>query len=721
MASAPLASTSQLSSVDPAPPTILSLAHGLSASINATFHPVSSSGKSFSSSSTRLLHPFGPLDPQQVATTRQQASTTLTHLRQAINEFASLLPPPPTSTFDTTTTSQSSVPSPIAPSPPTKPHPQLDKYLTVLKEASMHQGALSNWLSTELATSKRVLQLFTADDSIPVMIPKVESGLERTVQTLQGIAKGLGLVSFREGNQEERDKTMMMTTTTTTTATETETLSLGGKVMVVDFVISTRQGQVDKVNVSYVMDAGQVDRTDVAASLQKCLHLLGGAGTGAGEGEEEEGGEALRLGLQACRRILRELTRLDTMTEQSGVDAFMALERIEQACKLVLSQGEGESETTTTKFIDPTLQGILLPRIRDHLPRIIYHATPLVQMTDRWTQALENNFQQDLTELLSMQGVGTLSIHLEKPEKPTLIPSAYVDRVEEQTQGGSTTTMFDAPAVRRVRYLEVDRNTAPWFVARFESGVGISKEVGRRIGEVLGEANGAVSIGTEAVLTTGTPVRAGRSTLTELLLSKRPLERVDALDLSARYKVSFDDLPMAQEYALDRSSRVPGYLLTNIRFQAPEQLFKVLKIIRAQARINALVQSVFHPRYLVTKPDTINGELDKVNLSKRRKIEVTTPRSLEDILGSIRSTLPIFVQIRGDSSITLSFPSPSGPAELAKPLALHISSSSSEEEDEQGYQLRFEGVELDVSKAKEVLDLTGDLRLLMRWVVKTLG
>ncbi|SCZ88494.1 BZ3500_MvSof-1268-A1-R1_Chr10-2g02978 [Microbotryum saponariae] len=713
MTSAPLASTSQLSHVvDSAPPTILSLAHSLSTSINATFDRVSSSS-STPSSSTRFLHPYGPLDPQQLNRTRQHVSTTLTQLRQAIQSFNSLLPPPPTPTSDHSTSNQATV-APTAASN-MKPHAQLDKYLTVLKEASTHQGALHHWLSTELDIAKRVVDAHTNEESVPVAIPNELGliGLERTVQVLQGIAKGFGLVSFREGGQEEGEKSAM-----TMPRAETETLSLGGKVMVVDFIISTKRGNVDKVNVSYVMDAGQVDLTEVAGSLQKCVSLLGDEEARA---HEEGGAEALQGGLRGCRRILRELTSLDTMTEQSGVDAFLAVERIEMACRLVLSPGQAEGQPcseTTPKPVDPTRRGLLLPRTRDHLPRILYHATPLVQMTNTWTQASTSNFEQDLSDLLSLDGISTLSIHLEKPNKSTLIPSSYVDLVEEETQGDSTTTMFDPPAAKKVRYRVLDKGTAPWFVAKFDGGVGITKEVGRRLREVLGEVGVGVGSGNgKGMERKG---REGVCMLDAVLLSQRPMERVDAVYPTARYKVSFDDLPMVQEYALDSSTRVPGYLLTSLRFQEPEHLFKALKIIQAQARINALVRSVFHPRYLVPRSGMKNGVLDGGLPTKRRKLEVEVPISLEDVLESPRSTLPIFVQIQNDSSISLSFPHPSGPAELAKPTALHISSTSSEE-GEEGYHLRFEGLEVDVSKAKEVLDLTGDLGLLMRWAMKTLG
>ncbi|KDE06852.1 hypothetical protein MVLG_02888 [Microbotryum lychnidis-dioicae p1A1 Lamole] len=714
MVSTPLASASHLlHGVDSAPPTILSLAHSLSTSISATFDRVcsstSSSSSSMPSSSTRFLHPYGPLDPQQLSSTRQHVSTTLMQLRQAIESFNSLLPPPPTPTSDHSTSNQATAVAPNA-SNTVKPHAQLDKYLSVLKEASTHQGALNHWLSTELEIAKRIVDAHTNEDSVPVAIPNElgSIGLERTVQVLQGIAKGLGLVSFREGGQEEGEKLAM---TMTMPRAETETLSLGGKVMVVDFIISTKRGNVDKVNVSYVMDAGQVDLTEVAGSLQKCVSLLGDE---EGDAHEEAGGKALQAGLRGCRRILRELTSLDTMTEQSGVDAFLAVERIEMACRLVLSPGQAEGQTTS-KPVDPTRRGLLLPRTRDHLPRMVYHATPLVQMTNTWTQASMSNFEQDLSDLLSLDGISTVSIHLEKPNKATLIPSSYVDLVEEETQGDSTTTMFDPPAVKKIRYRVLDKCTAPWFVARFDGGVGITKEVGRRLREVLGEVGVGVGSGKGKGLG-----MEGACTLDAVLLSQRPMERVDAVDPSARYKVSFDDLPMVQEYALDTSTRVPGYLLTSIRFRAPEQLFKALKIIQAQARINALVRSVFHPRYLVPKSGMNNEVLDGALRTKRRKLEVEVPITLEDVLESTRSTLPIFVQIKSDSSLSLSFPHPSGPAELAKPTALHISSTSSEE-GEEGYHLRFEGLEVDVSKAKEVLDLTGDLGLLMRWAMKTLG
>lgn len=125
---------------------------------------------------------------------------------------------------------------------------------------------------------------------------------------LERVAKDLGLVCFRDDEASISEQ-------------ETVTLSLGGKVMVVDFEVHRSEGKeevVRKVKVAYVFKGEQEFNDRAARKLQE---LFSHEGEGEGEAEEEEKWSGVK-------EVLRELGELDKRTEREEKDAFEALDEL---------------------------------------------------------------------------------------------------------------------------------------------------------------------------------------------------------------------------------------------------------------------------------------------------------------------------------------------------------------------------------------------------------
>lgn len=272
-----------------AEPTILTTAHQLRTSLNAVFNHRPTG------SSSHLLHPLGPYDsaarPEQLA----QISSTISSIRSAVTASSSLLPPP----------SDNPAGAPRAVGGPT------DKLLSLLKETATSETVLLNSLQSD---AQKARQLLARRDeyagAYPVLtarqlskLPEGSARGDRSLEVLEGFAASLGLVSFRDTASSTVDGL----------SKELHTLSLGGKVMVVDVEVESA-GRVVRVKVSYVLEV----QHEMEGAARKLEQMLSGLGELSADGDEV----SLERGLKGFRETLRELRRLDEMTEQTGLDCF---------------------------------------------------------------------------------------------------------------------------------------------------------------------------------------------------------------------------------------------------------------------------------------------------------------------------------------------------------------------------------------------------------------
>jgi hypothetical protein len=202
-----------------------------------------------------------------------------------------------------------------------------EKYLSLLKETASSEGVLLSSLGTDAQLAQQLLARRSAHahlypmSSLELLSPGAGPKGERTLAMLESVATGLGLVTFREtgtqliGGRAEGTR-------------EVHTLSLGGKVMVVDVEVDAEEGRVLKVKVSYVLEA-QHDALEVARRLEGMLKGMEMTGNG---GDEEE----IEKGLKGFRETLRELARLDEITEETTVDCFAAQEAMASCLQSVL-------------------------------------------------------------------------------------------------------------------------------------------------------------------------------------------------------------------------------------------------------------------------------------------------------------------------------------------------------------------------------------------------
>lgn len=101
--------------------------------------------------------------------------------------------------------------------------------------------------------------------------------------------------------------------------------------MVIDVEVEAEAGRVLRVKVSYVLES-QHESEGTARRLEKMLEGVENLGEGADELEVERG-------LRGFRETLRELKRLDEMTEETTLDCFAMHEAMLEALQKV-SEGE---------------------------------------------------------------------------------------------------------------------------------------------------------------------------------------------------------------------------------------------------------------------------------------------------------------------------------------------------------------------------------------------
>ncbi|KAM0749941.1 hypothetical protein T439DRAFT_381486 [Meredithblackwellia eburnea MCA 4105] len=712
-------------------PCVLALAQTLHSQLITSFAPPLPANDR--APTTHLLHPLSSIPPQAVPESRQRVKDTFTSLRSACAAFSSqLLDPVTTGTTTTTTTTTNA--RPVA----------TEKLLSLLKETAGSQAVL---IAHGQDAKRAAEALKSRRPNLPVLSYETLAGFEgggagggagggsgggggggapqRTLYIIERIASALGLASFRETGshaiEEEGTGVKKML--------DVVTLSLGAKVMVIDVEVDSEVGKVIKTKFSYVLDSQHEDDevarelTGSLRGIEKVLEL------------DEEAEVELRL--QRFRAILKELKRLDEMTEESTVDCFSVAAKMARAIASVLVP-----ERTGGSHLSLDAHGLQMQETRNPHPSILYHATPSVQLDPEWASACQS---ANFSSVSDLSGINTVRVSLEKPSTSVVPPAEYVD-ITKQDKPSSINSI--QPSFHRVHattshwphFLPTDAATCPTFVARFEPSVPITKSTGRRIEAVLKGEEEQVSVDAAPVGARLSRTARGQGPeptwFEDLLISKNP-PSVTRFSGTDSFNVEFDDVPVPLHFSLAEPGTNPGFLCSDVRFQSPAQLFRVIEILKEQHFINDLSRSVLQDRFKVSpKPPPTKA-------AKKRKVEsMTLDELFED---SPIKNVPVSIQYSRSSqasppSLLLSLPSPHKPPSSSYPITLTLtpkqvaspSPTSSPNDavqvsvdvhlgtDDESEKTRVRDL-LPLARLGEIVQVAGDLGLLVRWVVKRLG
>ncbi|GAA5968882.1 hypothetical protein JCM21900_000201 [Sporobolomyces salmonicolor] len=314
---------------NPSTSSLLSTAHSLRSHLVASLSPALSLDSP--SDSPAHLHPLSALPPSAIPALRAHLHASLDSLRTGLSAFQSLLPPPPS----------------LDPSPPAPPLPTAaltDKYLTLLREAALARSALLASRSDDRLTSSRLVALRADYEHLyPVLHPAEAATPELVLPILERLAREVGLVCFRDDEGAVAQQ-------------EHVTLSLGGKVMVVDFEVGRVQSgggegradarekeQVSKVKVAYVFDGADSLDERAAAKLQALFDGL--------RQENEQGREKRWKGV---RQLLRELHVLDERTESEGRDCFVLVEQLHDEVERRVKELQAKPEYVPLSVVQPS-------------------------------------------------------------------------------------------------------------------------------------------------------------------------------------------------------------------------------------------------------------------------------------------------------------------------------------------------------------------------------
>ncbi|GAA5826530.1 hypothetical protein JCM5353_003041 [Sporobolomyces roseus] len=644
-----------------------------------------------SPSSPHSLHPLSSIPPSQLPFLRTQLAQTLSTLRTATQQFSSLLP-----------SSSSAAP--------------LDKLLSLSTQSSSSQSTLLNLTSTCTTLFPSLLnQPSRRRRRYPTLHPHELSLLPLSIlPVLERVAKDLGLVCFRdddESTEQPRDKV---------------TLSLGGKVMVVDFELERIPSKGDegvrevvrKVKVAYVFKGEQEFNLRAGNKLEQLFN------SDSPKSEEEiETVEAEEERWSRVETILRELREVDRrMEREESRDWFTKLDQLDQT----LEKGFNP--------LDDSSSSNLLPRLVANpsslYPTLLIHSTPSSQLDPSYTTS---------------------------PSSPRALEA-----------------LRQIPGIYTIRF-ELPREEEGWYRARVQGRVVVGKTVGRRLLESLGvrfeareKKEGEVREGEVR------EERGSRETMGQLLLAESDKRKGHGQTRSkpesedASYTISFDqpsssssssstgpssfrfklapDLSTAISQTEDGSFVVSDLWVSSTEMSEGEgegmkSFRNAIEILREQIRINELVLSVVNSSSRDAHAE--ESGTDQAGPRKRRKVTSTSLKgkgglSLDELLENNRfssldtspaAPLPVYIHLSSPSlrtlespSILLSFPTPHLPPHLASPLEIIISSSN------RGFQVRVLSKRLEDrlkavlegEKAKMVLDRTGDLGVFLKWVCRTL-
>lgn len=219
---------------------------------------------------------------------------------------------------------------------PQQQHILLEKYLALLKENSLLNFNSIQILQGIKERKKLILNrknqyefkfpilfsiLNNTTTNIESIIEVESEGEEENftiIKILEFLSNSLGLISFIESS------TSTSTTSTTSNSTESiQVLSLGGKVMVLDFdFLPSPNNNLLKIKVSYLLNGKQNELDSYALLLYSLLlpfNSLTYEGIKNLKGEQLD---ELERNLKEIKKVLKELVKLDELTEEFNIDYF---------------------------------------------------------------------------------------------------------------------------------------------------------------------------------------------------------------------------------------------------------------------------------------------------------------------------------------------------------------------------------------------------------------
>ncbi|BGP09855.1 hypothetical protein OF846_003984 [Rhodotorula toruloides] len=668
--------------------------------------------------SAASLHRLTATSPTSVHDLRAALASTVSTLRSGVSQFSSLALPKADSVAGEETKDVKA---------------RRDRYLTLLRDAAGTESSLLAARKGDAERARRVLKRRRRDyeDVWEVTTPRMSGSDGPTVlSVLEGLAKELELVTFRDDDGIDGGR-----------KDGPVTLSVGGKVMVVDFEV-VGEMDVAKVKVAYVVDGQDLQCSVAAEKLQGLLRCS----------QEEKEDEAVR---QRCWRgvktLLEQLKELDEATERLGQDCFTALNRtlpddLKSALPLPAIRADAE---------DVQLP-LLLPTLSSFQPFLVYHATPFARLSAAFASTISSatspadpsSSTPPLKLSLRQAGVYSLRISL----------AAIEDDLGAAGKDSQT------------------------YVATLDPPVPFEAATGRAVCEVLGIEMRAAKEGSE------TPLMRARSQERGLLDLLLPLtggeqREADQRTLEMAFPASPTDIALTIRFTIAPivgNTPEPAFLATHLRFKAARDLQDALKVLEAQVRMNELVKSVALEQELrrerdgqgdaavpdpkrrkevgpaeakeevkISLDDLFAGELlssdpEELDESLRRSL-IAAPSANSPLIlpvsiyyPSPASALPSSSSTPGPS-LALSFPfppiSPSSPL-TGLPLTLTLTSPfpSAESPDERTYRVSFvapqavvealsgaRGEEALEKRVERVLVATGNLGLELRAVVRELG
>lgn len=338
------------------------------------------------STTSHLLHPLGPFTPLSSDESTRLLTTELSPIVNALQSFTELV---------NSVQSTSSVPDQT----PVNAHQQLNKLLTLLREHAQSSAVTRSSVQQDEQLANRLLaarrtqfhystaklrrlqrrNAYTSDnaddntrqspqDDEPVEFPSAEA----SAQSLERIARQLGLVSFRD----EEDTAMAHAADSNLPLK----LSIGGQVVAIDFELptavtpSTNAIHAPIVRVSYALgQGGETKRLPRQASaLAESLHFGPGR---AGDWD------TVRDRLQLLKRLDEACTTPKLLSTPGGQrdeqrDWFAAQEQLEATLQIRFSR-------QVTPIDGPSALGPFSPRFSSSQGQaafVVYSASPMARI-----------------------------------------------------------------------------------------------------------------------------------------------------------------------------------------------------------------------------------------------------------------------------------------------------------------------------------------------------
>ncbi|GAA5880974.1 hypothetical protein JCM16303_004622 [Sporobolomyces ruberrimus] len=685
-------------------------------------------------------HPLSSPSPSTFDHLRTHTTTTLSNLRSALASLHGLLPLP-----NGGVTLPRSTPSRL----------ELDKFLSLLSQSATTESLLLS-LAQSTPSHPRTPAKY------PILHPGELETRDAVLPILERIAKDLGLVCFRddEGDDPGQEPRGLVT------------LSLGGKVMVVDFEVARTHGHesVDKVKVAYVWKGEQYFDEKSAKRLTQAFSVARTSGPiGAlAHGEREEMWSNVA-------RVLKELYDLDYRTSREELNYFGKLSRLVERVEEEFPLAES-SLSCPARLVDPS----------SLYPRLLLDASPAALLHPRTSTYLRSHSATSATDLQGfLEQPGIISARVQLPVIPRSssltealgpehedLGSWYQIRVSPQTgvplprrvalevwaalstgvSAAQPPSGFTKPTMAR----NIDGKDPRWRDRSEERGI---KGKGREnLAQLLTAAWSQSELDPQASerkfkggrRETGRREAQGSHTTSFEPVPNRPCSytfRLAEIASPTGYPAHAEDdvepafilrdlwLQVSGEHA--RTRPVSG------QYSEMRNLRNSIEILRQQIRINQLLTSVMNApdRDAAEDEHVAQVGLDSTK-RKRRRVEQREPqptRGLEakELDALLRShladstpSLPIFIHTSvgalGEPALLLSFPSPHLPQIRASPITIRIQSTPTHSGETGGFDIQVETKlaqvrdRLEPRAGKLILEKTRDLGIFVHWVVTRL-